>query len=140
MCIRDSGTGVIIPDNEITLKAQPTSSNTVKINNNTYRLPNNSRLEATVENKNDIAPYLTVGFRPNLNNHWGVFGEIGAAYTGGLEVTNTKAAGITKLSGTDNVGVVLDSSELKNQLQKDVNDSDYSEWFPIAKLGVTYRF
>lgn len=134
------GTGVIVPDDEITLKAQPNSSNTVKINNSTYLLPSTSRLDATVENKNDIAPYLTIGFRPNLNNHWGVFGEIGAAYTGGLEVTKAHATGIAKITGPDKVGAVLDSSELKQQLQADVNDSDYSEWFPIAKLGLTYRF
>lgn len=129
------GTGVIFPDNEINLKTQPNSSNTVKINKKTYNLPNSSRLEATVENKNDIAPYLTIGFRPNLNNHWGVFGEVGAAYVGGLEVKNVKTN-----SNFSNSNGGVTNIDLKRELQKDVNDSDYTEWHPIVKLGATYRF
>ena len=45
--------------------------------------PTMVKVEATVENKNTLAPYLTLGFRPNITNNFGVFGEIGAAYTGG---------------------------------------------------------
>ena len=72
-------------------------------------------------------PYLTLGFRPNITNNFGVFGEIGAAYTGGLKVTDAKENGVK-------------SPGLASDLQKDLDDSNYSKWYPIAKIGATYRF
>ena len=72
-------------------------------------------------------PYLTLGFRPNITNNFGVFGEIGAAYTGGQKVTEAKQNG-------------ENNPVLASDLQKDIDDSNYSKWFPIAKIGATYRF
>ena len=116
------GLGNIVQDNETTLKADNAN---LKIgnNNNTY----NGKVEATVENKNTLAPYLTLGFRPNITNNFGVFGEIGAAYTGGQKVTEAKY-------NSD------DSSALKGDLQQDIDDEDLADWMPIAKLGLTYRY
>ncbi len=39
-------------------------------------------INGTMDYKNDIAPYLGLGFAPKINNNWGVFGEVGAYYTG----------------------------------------------------------
>ena len=115
------GLGTIVQDNETTLKAD--NANNVKIGNSNYT----GKLEATVENKNTLAPYLTLGFRPNITNNFGVFGEIGAAYTGGQKVTEAKYNS-------------ADSSALKEDLQQDINDEDLADWMPIAKLGLTYRY
>lgn len=115
------GAGTIFPRNEATLKSNNASN--ILVGGQRYT----GNLEATVENENDLAPYLTVGFRPNINNNWGVFGEVGAAYTGGLKVTEAKVNGSNDL-------------EFKKDLQRDINDEDISDWMPIAKVGVTYRF
>ena len=115
------GLGTIVQDNETTLKAD--NAKDVKIGSGTY----NGKIEATVENKNTLAPYLTLGFRPNITNNFGVFGEIGAAYTGGQKVTEAKYNS-------------ADSSALKGDLQQDIDDEDLADWMPIAKLGLTYRF
>lgn len=123
------GAGAIIGDNEITLRKQ-TGQGVAKINGREYR----GNIEATAENKNSMNPYLTIGFRPNLNNHWGVFGEVGAAYTGGLEVTEAK------LKDNNGNSILEQYPTLKNDLQQDLDDSNYSKWYPIAKLGLTYRF
>ena len=117
------GVGTIFGDNEITLKKQGDTNKSVNINGKPYY----GNIEASAENKNTMNPYLTLGFRPNITNNFGVFGEIGAAYTGGLKVTEAKNAG-------------LDSSELASDLQEDLDDSNYSKWYPIAKIGATYRF
>ena len=117
------GVGTIFGDNEITLKKQATETKPVKINGNTYY----GNIEASAENKNTMNPYLTIGFRPNITNNFGVFGEIGAAYTGGLKVTDAKENGVK-------------SPGLASDLQKDLDDSNYSKWYPIAKIGATYRF
>ncbi len=41
-----------------------------------------SKLGYDLDYSNDIAPYLGLGFAPKINNNWGVFGEVGAYYTG----------------------------------------------------------
>lgn len=124
------GVGTIFGDNEITLKKQQGQGQTVQINDNPY--PGN--IEATAKNKNSMNPYLTIGFRPNITNNFGVFGEIGAAYTGGLKVTEAK------LNDNNGNSILEDYKDLKNDLQKDLDDSNYSKWYPIAKIGATYRF
>lgn len=127
------GVGTIFGDNEITLKKQATETKPVKINGNTYY----GNIEASAENKNTMNPYLTIGFRPNITNNFGVFGEIGAAYTGGLKVTDAK----TRVLDTNGEEITkFDNNRLKSDLQQDLDDSDYSDWYPIAKIGATYRF
>lgn len=115
------GLGTIFQDNETTLKAN--NANNVKIGNNKYT----GNLEASVENKNTMAPYLTLGFRPNITNNFGLFGEVGAAYTGGQKVTEAKQDG-------------KENKYLASDLQKDIDDENLAKWYPIAKIGATYRF
>ena len=118
------GLGTIFQDNKTTLKSS--NAQGVKIGNNDV-VGYSGNLEASVENKNTMAPYLTLGFRPNITNNFGVFGEIGAAYTGGQKVTEAKINGLNR-------------ADLASDLQKDIDDEDLADWMPIAKLGLTYRF
>lgn len=130
------GAGTIFPDNEIKVKANPTNGS-VKIKGKEYQFTSNdATLNGTIKNKNDIAPYLTVGFRPNLNNHWGVFGELGAAYMGRQEVEVTgKGTFVEK-----NTGLTRNADFVANKAKKELEAQDYTKWWPIAKLGLTYRF
>ena len=115
------------------MKKQATETKPVKINGNSYY----GNIEASAENKNTMNPYLTIGFRPNITNNFGVFGEIGAAYTGGLKVTD---ANTRVLDANGQEITKFDNNQLKSDLQNDLDDSDYSKWYPIAKIGATYRF
>ena len=117
------GLGTIFQDNETTLKAN--NAKDVKIGDNVKGYSGN--LEASVENKNTMAPYLTLGFRPNITNNFGLFGEVGAAYTGGQKVTEAKIDGANR-------------ADLASDLQKDIDDENLAKWYPIAKIGATYRF
>ena len=118
------GLGTIFQDNKVTLKSN--NAKDVKIGNNDV-VGYSGNLEASVENKNTMAPYLTLGFRPNITNNFGLFGEIGAAYTGGQKVTDAKINGLNR-------------ADLASDLQKDIDDEDLAKWYPIAKIGATYRF
>lgn len=114
------GAGVISADSSVEIKA-PAGNKT--INNVTYN--NVSDVEGEVRYRNKIAPYLTVGFRPNLNNNWGVFGEVGATYLDDPEVTiNSSDAGFNDAAKAS----IEDNSLIK------------SGWLPIVKVGATYRF
>jgi len=118
------GLGTIFQDNKTTLKSN--NAQGVKIGNNDV-IGYSGNLEASVENKNTMAPYLTLGFRPNITNNFGLFGEVGAAYTGGQKVTDAKINGLNR-------------ADLASDLQKDIDDENLAKWYPIAKIGATYRF
>ena len=117
------GLGTIFQDNKVTLKSN--NAKDVKIGDSVKGYSGN--LEASVENKNTMAPYLTLGFRPNITNNFGLFGEVGAAYTGGQKVTEAKIDGANR-------------ADLASDLQKDIDDENLAKWYPIAKIGATYRF
>ncbi|MGP5549084.1 hypothetical protein ACTXNE_00130 [Psychrobacter namhaensis] len=135
------GAGIIVPDNEITATANAEDSG----NNGYYPVDGNryfvgtpdvalepgdltevGGVQADLEHRNKLAPYLTVGFRPNITNNFGVFGELGAAYLG-------KTTATVNASGAN--GELAES-----QIKEELEDENYLEWMPIVKLGATYRF
>ncbi|MFC0821166.1 hypothetical protein [Moraxella marmotae] len=126
------GAGVIVPDNDIKVRANPNGStaDSYTIKGTEYKFNEIGTLEGKLEHRNKVAPYLTVGFRPNLNNNWGVFGEIGATYLGKVD------ADIKAVGATDTVK----AAQAAKDAEQGIEDKDYSNWFPIAKVGVTYRF
>ena len=137
------GAGIIVPDNDIDVEARGTG-NFFEINDISYNTSEVGTLAGSVEHRNDLAPYLTVGFRPNISDRWGVFGEVGAAYMGKTDAT-VRAVGngnddvnITAENGTVNGTVSRD--EVARRAERELEDDDLLEWFPIVKLGATYRF
>lgn len=132
------GAGVIVPDNEIKVKANSHSDGTYRIGGTNYSQEEVGVLEGTLEHRNKLAPYLTVGFRPNLHSNWGVFGEIGATYLGKADASIT--ANGTGRAADENGENAMSVEDLAKQAERDIEDKDYANWFPIAKVGVTYRF
>lgn len=123
------GAGVIVPDNEIKINAN-SKNGVYEINDVNYNASDVGTLKGNVKHRNDLAPYVTVGFRPNISNNFGVFGEVGAAYLGDVN-SNVRA------SGGNNPAVAAVAAAAANQ---ELQNEDYLEWLPIVKLGATYRF
>ena len=124
------GAGIIVPDNDIDVRANAEDNN-YRINDVDYDADEVGTLEGTIEHRNKLAPYLTVGFRPNITNNFGLFGEVGAAYMGKTDAT-VRAAG----NGTNAATAATAASAAEQELE----DKDWLEWFPIVKVGATYRF
>ncbi|MDO4440859.1 MAG: hypothetical protein Q4B81_01595 [Moraxella sp.] len=126
------GAGVIVPDNDIKVKANRGGSNadSYTIKGTEYSFADVGTLEGTLEHRNKLAPYLTVGFRPNIGNNWGVFGEVGATYLG-------EATANIKSTGGANAAKAAEAVEAA---KTSIEGKDYAEWFPIVKVGATYRF
>src|SRR5690606_17463526 len=80
------GAGIIVPDNDIDVTANA-EGNFFKLDGIQYNAAQTGALQGTMEHRNKLAPYGTIGFRPNIGNNWGVFGEIGAAYMGSTDAT-----------------------------------------------------
>lgn len=119
------GTGIIVPDNELKATLTPnTNGANVKIDGKRYDIPAGSSVDVQVENRNTLAPYLTIGYHPNIDQKWGLFGELGAAYMGKMDANVTTTGDVTP--------------GLAEAAKKDIEDSEV--WYPIVKAGLTYRF
>lgn len=123
------GAGIIVPDNDIDVRANANGDN-YRIDNVDYDSAQVGTLQGTLEHRNKLAPYATIGFRPNITNNFGVFGEVGAAYMGKTDATVNAVNGSNAATGA--AAAQAAETELQNK--------DYLEWFPIVKLGATYRF
>lgn len=114
------GAGVIVPDNDIKVRTD-NASGTQTVKGVDYAVT--GTVEGEIEYRNKLAPYVTVGFRPNLNNNWGVFGEVGATYLGKADVTINSSNAAFNAAAADAI-----------------EDKSYVSWYPIVKVGATYRF
>ncbi|WP_201581435.1 MULTISPECIES: hypothetical protein [Psychrobacter] len=141
------GAGIIVPDNDIDVTANP-DGGVYKINDRTFVADGENgvgSLQGTMEHRNKLAPYGTIGFRPNIGNNWGVFGEIGAAYMGKTNAT-VNAVDPERNVNIDNgvtpggVDSGLNAGQVAKLAERELEDKDYLEWMPIVKLGATYRF
>lgn len=90
------------------------------------------RINGDLSYKNNIAPYVGIGFSPAITNRWGVFGEVGAYYNGNPTVN------LTATGTTANTNASL-QNEI-NEEAKDIREDNKYEWLPVAKLGVSFRF
>ena len=117
-----AGVGYLDSEYELNSRA---GSGQIEINNTPTSF---SSVNGKVSYDNDIAPYLGLGFAPKINKNWGVFGEVGAYYTG-----NPTA----KLTGVG--GTVADQALLADHERNIENDDEY-QWLPVGKVGVSFHW
>ena len=134
------GAGIIVPDNDINVTANP-NGGTYNIGGVKYDADDVGSLTGSVEHRNKLAPFGTIGFRPNITNNFGLFGEIGAAYLGKTDATvRTNGTSLNVgVEGSD-IGSGKTSAQIAAEAQNELEDKNYIEWLPIVKLGATYRF
>ena len=120
--------GVAYLDNDYDLSQRSKDGN-VKLNGTNYSY--NGELRGQMNYKNNIAPYVGVGIAPKFSKNWGVFGEVGAYYTGNPTV-NLDADG-TFINANGGSA----EADLKAEQQKIANDDKYA-WMPVGKVGVNF--
>lgn len=132
------GAGIIVPDNDIDVTANPENNGIYEINDVKYTGADVGQLSGTIEHRNKLAPYATIGFRPNITNNFGVFGEVGAAYLGKTNAT------VNAANPDNNVQIIgggeTTAGQVAAEAQKELESENYLEWMPIVKVGATYRF
>lgn len=131
------GTGVVQLNNEISAKATlKADKQSTVVNGQTYTINDVASLRAKIKLDNKLAPYLTVGLRPNLNSRFGIFGEVGAAYAGKPTVTLDTA---NRTNGVANSVAQKLVNDTQANADKAINNIKYPV-FPIVKVGATLRF
>ena len=127
--------GAAYLDNDYDLDRRVSGSRNFTVNNIDFQSnPEGVHINGKMSYKNDIAPYLGLGFAPKISKNWGVFGEVGAYYTGNPSVSlQTVSGGAVNTSGAN-----LDA-ELANEANKIANDDKY-QWMPVGKVGLSYHW
>ncbi|WP_372829126.1 hypothetical protein [Psychrobacter maritimus] len=135
------GAGIIVPDNDFDVTANANGPN-FRIDNVDYNASDVGTLSGTLEHRNKLAPYATIGFRPNITNNFGLFGELGAAYMGktNATVTSSKANGPVRAESVDGPVLGVTGQDVADKAKQQLEDKNWLEWMPIVKVGATYRF
>lgn len=120
--------GVGYTDNEYSVTGRPDGEGFYRIDGEKFNVSEVGTLTGKMSYKNDIVPYVGVGFSPAITTRFGLFGQVGAYYTGNPEVT---------LVGSNASAAAADA--IANERRKIAEDDKY-EWLPVAKLGATLRF
>lgn len=127
--------GVGYLDNQYDLQKRIGNGETLSIDGNNYQLGvagQEGNVRGKMSYENDIAPYVGLGFAPKINKNWGVFGEVGAYYTGNPDVQLTQNNLVPVAGNT-----VLAQDAVDREANEIANDDKYA-WLPVAKLGVSY--
>ncbi|AOA57681.1 ornithine uptake porin CarO [Acinetobacter larvae] len=129
-------TGVGYTDNDYDLDRRVDANRNFTVNNTDFKAgANGAHINGKMKYKNDISPYIGLGIAPKFNKNWGVFGEIGAYYTGNPQVAlNLESGGANTATDT-----ALLENEIRNEANKISTKSRY-EWMPVGKVGVSFNW
>ena len=124
--------GAAYLDNDYDLTRNVDATRSFRVNNQDFIAgADGVKINGQMSYKNDIAPYLGFGFAPKINKNWGVFGEVGAYYTGNPTV---------KLVSTGSATTTGDQSleEAVNAEARKIANDDKYQWLPVGKVGVNF--
>ncbi len=128
--------GVAYVDNDYDLDRRVGADEKFSVNGTEFRAgADGARINGQLSYKNNLAPYVGIGFSPAITNRWGVFGEIGAFYNGNPSVNLTSSG-----TATSENGVTADFDDQVRREADDIREDNEYEWLPVAKLGVSFRF
>ncbi|TXJ10327.1 MAG: hypothetical protein E6Q25_01100 [Acinetobacter sp.] len=122
--------GVAYLDNDYSIDGKPDGLGFYEIDGTKYDAKKVGNLNGKLSYKSTFAPYLGLGFSPSITKRVGLFGEVGAYYTGNPEVT---------LTGDKVVAGSAEDLAIKKEIDQIRQDTAY-EFFPVIKVGLSARF
>ncbi|WAU74513.1 MULTISPECIES: ornithine uptake porin CarO [unclassified Acinetobacter] len=128
--------GVGYLDNDYDLQKRTSAGRTLTIDNNDYEVVNAGQeggVRGKMSYKNNIAPYVGLGLNAPVYKNIGLFGEVGAYYTGNPDV-KLDAYNLKGVNGAKPI-----DQAVADEQDKIANKSKY-EWMPVAKVGVSFKF
>ncbi|OZB20018.1 MAG: hypothetical protein B7X55_01760 [Rhodobacterales bacterium 34-62-10] len=102
------------------------TATSLTIEGNTYT----GNFTAKLQQKNDLAPVLAVGYARDFGNNWGFVAELGARITT-FEITTT---------GQDAITNPAERAQFDADLAQANRDLEDMKLLPFLTLGVSYRF
>jgi hypothetical protein len=114
--------GVGYVDNEYGLERRISQGRNFTVNNTDFNAASDVQIKGKQKYDNQFAPYVGFGFAPKINKNFGVFGEVGAYYTGNPNVSLQQVAGTDQVNGN---GDRL-SDAIRGEAYKISNDDKYN--------------
>lgn len=128
--------GLIGNNNELTGNAVPRTSGTVKFGDQTFNVNDIERVDAKVE-FDDFVPYVGIGWGNSLKGgKWTVTTDLGVMFQGSPDATISARASGTAPAGLQGMLDAAAAQEARD-VQDDIKDFRY---YPVARVGITYRF
>lgn len=128
--------GLMYNGNELDARATPTGAGTYTFNGQTYTAASAGDVTGTLE-FNKIAPYVGIGFGNAVaaDKGWGFTADLGVMFMGSPKINLTSN---NCTAGATICGELARDLEAENaQLRDDAKDFRY---YPVARVGVTYKF
>ncbi|MFB2579165.1 hypothetical protein ACEYX6_08440 [Acinetobacter sp. c2-A9] len=117
--------GVGYLDNDYKLTRNVKAGENFKLNGEEFKTQKDVSITGKFANKG-FAPYMGLGFSPDITSRFGVFGEVGAYYTGNPDVTLTSSEAVYNATAQAEANKIRTENKYK--------------YAPVAKLGLTARF
>ena len=130
--------GAIAMKSHVDAIGHPSSVQTYTIGNSVYSTNDISSLTGRAEFGNSVAPYLGFGWGNLLKSkgHWSWVADLGVVYAGSPSVTLSAPcapdASVQTCSALQ--------ADLALERENTVQDIMRLKWYPVANLGVGYRF
>jgi len=118
--------GLLVNGSNINSSAVGSPSNPIEIDGVNYT---SGTLDLDAEFENTVAPMITTGYDYRFKDNWTLSGEVGAVYTGGIDLT-AKGSSATLQSA-------IDSSTDYSDARDDASDITF---YPYLSVTVGYRF
>lgn len=137
-------TGILWQDNKMVASAKNLNGK-VTVNDKEFN-GNYGDININYDFKNEVAPYLGIGFSPSITKRWGLFGEVGAAYIGDSNVTVTSSLPDStpvnsNLTPQQAAQQKLTVGDFRREIEEKIDENNItSKVLPVAKVGVTFRF
>lgn len=126
--------GVMYNGNQLNLNGTPSSASTFTIGDTVYTTADVSSVHSTVD-YNKIAPYLGVGWGNAVQSAgWNFVADLGVMYQGNANVSVTTN---TTLTGA---ALAQLEAEVANKQRDLENTLSKYKFYPVATIGVSYRF
>ncbi|MFN0297322.1 ornithine uptake porin CarO [Acinetobacter albensis] len=130
--------GVAYLDNDYDLQKRINGGETLSIDGKNYQVETTADGQGGVRGQmsyeNDIAPYVGLGFAPKINKNWGVFGEVGAYYTGNPSV-NLNQYNLKPVEGN-----LISAQDAVDMEEREIANDDKYQWLPVGKVGVSFHW
>lgn len=129
--------GVAYLDNDYDLQKRINPGETLSIDGKNYEVASvngQGGVRGQMSYKNDIAPYVGLGWAPKINKNWGVFGEVGAYYTGNPSVK------LTQYNLDPVTGNPTSAQDAVDAEARQIANDDKYQWMPVGKVGVSYHW
>jgi hypothetical protein len=132
--------GAVGGGTKLDVTGHPSGSGSYTLNGHTYTSADVGSLTGELKFGHSVSPYVGLGWGNAVgeNGHWHFLVDLGAIYGGTPMVSLTAVCGSAAPAGSAECNQL--QSDVQTEKAKLVSDANILRWYPVATVGVAYRF